>query len=376
MDYMARALSLARQALGTTSPNPAVGAVIVSGGQVVGEGATQPPGSAHAEVVALAQAEERARGATLYVTLEPCCHHGRTPPCTDAVIAAGISKVHIALIDPNPRVSGEGRRLLEEAGIETTLGEHEDEARRLNEGYIKLVTTGTPFITAKFATSLDGRIATASGDSRWISGEESRWCVHQMRRAADAIMVGVNTVIADDPQLTARDDEGRPWERQPLRVVVDSEARTPPAARLLAEPGRTVVATTAHAPQSRRDALEKAGAELVMVPARGGLVDLAQLLAGLGARGLASVLVEGGGTLLGSLFAGGLVDKVVAFVAPLIIGGEGARTAVGGEGALTMAQALHLHDVSVERLGDDIMVIGYVRPRAGESDTRSTVRDG
>ncbi len=356
-DYMERALSLARVALGKTSPNPAVGAVIAREGVIIGEGYTQPPGSAHAEVVALRQAGKQNRGATMYVTLEPCCHFGRTPPCTQAIIEGGIAEVHIATLDPNPQVAGKGKAMLEGAGIKTLLGEHEEEAREINEAYIKFITTGRPFVTVKFAMSLDGKLATGTGDSRWISSEESRQFVHRLRLASDAIMVGVNTIIADDPRLTAR--EGQKEEKYPLRVIVDSKARTLPTAQIFKEPGITIVATTVAAPD-RVKKLKKAGAEVVEFSSREGLVDLEELIRELGRREFINVLVEGGGTLLGSLFEQRLVDKVVAFIAPMIIGGEEAKLAVGGKGAEKIAQALRLSHVKVERFGDDVMISGYI----------------
>ena len=351
---------MARLAIGSTSPNPAVGAVIARDGVIIGEGYTQPPGSAHAEVVALEQAGERSRGATMYVTLEPCCHFGRTPPCARAIIEGGIAEVHIATLDPNPLVSGRGKAVLDDAGIKTRLGEREEEARGLNEAYIKFITTGVPFVTVKFAVSLDGKISTATGDSRWISGEESREYVHRLRRAADAIMVGVNTILADDPMLTARDGLEGGKRKNPIRVIVDSKARTPPTARVLKEPGVTIVAITAIAPSVQEKRLREAGAEVLELPLRAGLVDLEELLAELGRREITSVLVEGGGTLLGSFFDQGLVDKVVAFIAPVIIGGTEARLAVGGGGAQRIAQALRLSRVRVERVGDDVMITGYL----------------
>ena len=361
MDYMEHALSLARLASGNVSPNPAVGAVIVRDGSLIAEGYTQPPGSAHAEVMALRRGGERARGATMYVTLEPCCHFGRTPPCTRAIIESGIAEVHIATIDPNPAVSGRGKMELEAAGVKTYLGEREDEARQLNEAYIKFIATGVPFVTAKFAMSLDGKIATRSGDSRWISGQGSRERVHQLRQAADAILIGVNTVLCDDPQLTARGADGQPRERQPMRVIVDSEARTPARARLFGEPGRTIVATTEVAAGGRVDELHRAGAEVLTLPTRDGLVDLEALMRELGTREITSLIAEGGSTLFGSLLDQGLVDKVIAFIAPMIIGGREAKAAVGGEGAESIAQALRLSRVTMERSGEDAMICGYVR---------------
>lgn len=360
MEYMERALSLARLALGKVSPNPAVGAVIVRNGAVIAEGYTQPPGSAHAEVVALKQAGGGAHGATMYVSLEPCCHFGRTPACTQAIIESGIAEVHIATLDPNPQVSGRGQAELEAAGIRIHLGEEEEKARQLNEAYIKFITKGLPFVTAKFATSLDGKIATRTGDSRWISGPESREYVHQLRQAVDAIIVGVNTVLSDDPQLTARDKQGRPLERQPLRVIVDSEARTPATARLFGEPGTTMVAVTSAVPRAKVREFQEVGAEVLEVISKDGLVNLEELLRELGSRGSISVMVEGGSTLFASLFEQGLVDKVIAFIAPMIIGGKRANVAVGGEGVERIDQALRLNRVTVERFGDDVKISGYV----------------
>ena len=360
MNYMERALALAWEALGSVSPNPAVGAVVVKDGRVVGEGCTQPPGCSHAEIVALRQAGEDAAGAVLYTTLEPCCQYGRTPPCTDAIIAAGISEVHSAVVDPNPLVSGKGHSTLPEAGIRTVAGEGEAEARKVMEAYFKFITTGLPFVVVKFAMSLDGKIATRTGDSRWISGEESRRYAHRLRARSDAVMVGVNTVIADDPRLTARDDSGEPLDRQPLRVVVDSRGRTPAEARLLSEPGRTLVAV-AGAEGPGVDRLSSAGAEVERLAGAGGTVDLAELMTQLGrGRDITSLLVESGGTLLGSLFDQRLVDKVVAFVAPTVIGGRDAPTPVGGTGVQKAADALRLERVEVLQLGGDVAMIGYL----------------
>ena len=362
---MEQALSLAKLALGQVSPNPAVGAVVVKQDVVVGQGYTQPAGSAHAEGMALKQAGEQAREGVMYVTLEPCCHYGRTPPCTQAVVTAGISEVHLAMLDPNPLVSGRGKGNLEQAGIRTYVGEHEDEAKQINEAYVKFITTGMPFVTAKFATSLDGKIATKSGDSRWISSQESREKVHNMRYTTDAIMVGVNTVLADDPLLTCRCCGGRGGtaRKQPLRVVVDGNGRTPPTAHLFSEPGKTLLALGRSVMPEEITAFARAGAELLELPLTEGLVDLEKLLKALGEREITSVLVEGGGILLGSLFDRGLVDKVIAFIAPIIIGGGGAKTAVAGDGIDKVADSLKLERISVEKLGDDLMVSGYVSRR-------------
>ncbi len=359
MAYMQRALALARQALGNVSPNPAVGAVLVKEGQVVGEEFTQPPGGTHAEVVALRQAGERARGATLYTTLEPCCHYGRTPPCTQALLAAGVAEVHIGTLDPNPLVAGKGTAELEAQGVRVLVGEGQEEARQRNAGYFKFITTRLPWVVVKFAASLDGKIATAEGHSKWITGETARRRAHQLRAVCDAVMVGIETVLKDDPLLTARDEETR-RARQPVRVVVDSRGRLPVGARLLREPGSTLV-VVARATKSRRQELERSGAEVLQLPAEDGRVDIRALLQVLGQREITSLLAEGGGTLLGTLFDLGLVDKVVAFIAPRIIGGLNAPTPVEGIGIRELAQAILLSRLSVERVGDDIMVTGYLQ---------------
>ena len=358
MDFMQRALELARRAQGAASPNPAVGAVIVRQGRLVGQGWTQPPGGHHAEIEALAGAGEEARGATLYVTLEPCSHYGRTPPCTQALLRAGIAEVHVAIQDPYPQVNGSGIKELEAAGVRVLLGEREEEAREVMEAYLKWASTGLPFITAKYAMSLDGKIATATGESRWITGPQARRRGHDLRSASDAIMVGIGTALADDPQLTARDEADRALERQPLRVVVDSGARLPAGAAMLRAPGSTLVAT-ADPPDARVRPLVDAGAEVLRLPGDDGRVDLNRLLCLLGQRPITSLLAEGGGVLLASLVRQGLVDRVMAFIAPVIIGGREAPTPVEGDGAPHLADALRLHRVGVERLGDDLLVTGY-----------------
>ena len=371
---MKRAFALAREAIGNTSPNPAVGAVVVKDGVAVGEGYTQPPGQPHAEIVALQQAGEASGGAFLYVTLEPCCVYGRTPPCIQAIIAAGIIEVHVATADPNPLVDGRGIAELQAAGIRVHRRDGKGEARELYEAFAKHITTGQPFVTAKFAMSLDGKIATRTGDSRWVTGEPARGRVQQMRRTCDAIMVGVNTVLRDDPQLTVRGADGEALGHQPLRVILDSKGRTPPQARLLRAPGRTLIAVT-RPPDTRAAALARAGAEVLHLPeTEGGMVDLHTLTQTLGARDVVSLLVEGGGTLLGSLFDLGLVDKVAAFIAPTVIGGHSAPSPVGGKGSAEISQALKLNRVRVERIGEDILVVGYppARPSAPKNTHRST----
>ncbi|MBA7487373.1 Riboflavin biosynthesis protein RibD [subsurface metagenome] len=360
---MEQALSLAKLALGQVSPNPAVGAVVVKNDIVVGQGYTQPPGSWHAEVVALKQAGKKAQGGVMYVTLEPCCRYGRTPPCTQAIIAAGIAEVHLAMLDVNPLVSGRGKDELEGEGIKVYLGEHEEAAKEVNEAYTKFITTGMPFVTAKFAISLDGKIATKSGDSKWISSDEARKYVHNLRYTSDAIMAGVNTVLVDDPHLTARSCGGRGGtaRKQPLRVIVDGKGRTPLTAQLFSEPGKTLLALGKFVTPEEKAAFAQVGAELLELPSEGGLVDLGKLLKALGERGITSVLVEGGGILLGSLFDGKLVDKVIAFIAPIIIGGKEAKTAVSGKGVDKVVDSVKLERVSLEKLGEDLMVSGYVK---------------
>ena len=359
MNYMRRAVTLARRALGSTSPNPAVGAVVVKNGEIVGEGFTQPPGGNHAEVAALKQAGAFADGAMLYVTLEPCNHTGRTPPCTDAIIEAGISEVHVAIRDPNPEVSGGGIERLKSEGIQTHLGAESAAVQRQLEAWLKFVTTGRPFVTAKFAMSLDGKIATHTGDSKWISGDKARWHVHEMRARADAVMVGIGTALSDDPRLTARDERGNPLARQPLRVVVDSRGRLRETARVLSEPGETLIAVGSDVTRSQKGELGE-GVEIRQFPLRDRHIDLERLTEFLAKeRDVASIMVEGGGALLGSLFDLDLVDKVVAFVAPTIIGGASAPSPVGGRGVEIMAEALGLERVRWKRLGRDMLITGY-----------------
>jgi diaminohydroxyphosphoribosylaminopyrimidine deaminase/5-amino-6-(5-phosphoribosylamino)uracil reductase len=362
---MHRALELAREALGATSPNPNVGAVVVQDGEIVGEGAYRGPGTPHAEIVALERAGEAARGATVYVTLEPCNHsvtrdgQPRTS-CSQALIEAGVARVVYSLEDPDERTAGSGAAALAAAGVAVEAGEGAEEARRILEAYLKHRTEGRPFVIAKFAASLDGRIAAASGDSRWVSGPETREWAHQLRTRVDAILVGSSTVVVDDPQLTARPG-GVEAGRQPLRVVVDSRGRTPPMARVLSGPSPTLVATVQGAPEPWQAAIRAAGAEVLVLPPEGGRVDLPALLRELAARDVLSLLVEGGGIVLGSFFDSGLVDKVHAVLAPIIIGAEDAPAAVAGRGAYRMDDALRLRDITVERLGEDLLVTGYPR---------------
>lgn len=383
------ALEEARAALGTTSPNPAVGAVVVRDGDVIARGHTQPPrggthpdGSesdgAHAEVMALRAAGDRARGADVYCTLEPCAHHGRTPPCTDALIEAGVRSVTYALRDPFPEVDGRGHAQLEAAGIEVHDGDGEDESREILAGYLKHQRTGLPLVVVKYAASLDGRIAAASGDSRWVSGPETLRWAHRQRPSLDAMVVGSNTVVVDDPELTARpaDPAGPvdPAVHQPLRIVVDTRGRTPETARILQGASATLVATTEASPIAWRERMQAAGAEVLVLPSRPGRgdsdhVDLAALVEELGRRGMLTVLFEGGGVLLGSLFDLRLVDRVHAVIAPIIVGATDAPTPVAGQGAERMRDAVRLRDITVERLGEDTMISGTPNWASFERDS-------
>ena len=331
---MQRAVALARLSLGAVSPNPAVGAVVVRDGQVVGEGRTEPPGGDHAEVAALREAGDLSQGASLFVTLEPCSRQGRTPPCTDAILASGIGQVTVGCIDPHPEQGGSGIDVLRAGGIEAALtGDKFDSlaASQLIEGYRKNLATGRPFVTLKFAMSLDGKIATRTGSSAWITGQEARARAHILRSESDAVMVGIGTVLADNPRLTARDEQGNALSRQPLRVVVDSHGRIPAESAVATDGGRTLVACT-QISDDKKDRLKEVGIEVTEVSARSGSVDLTALMECLGKAGITSVLVEGGGRLAGALFDDRLIDKIAAFVAPVIIGGSDAPGPVGGSG--------------------------------------------
>lgn len=353
---MRRALALARRGVGKTAPNPAVGCVIVRDRAVVGEGWHRKAGTPHAEVHALRQAGERARGADVYVTLEPCSHHGRTPPCADALVEAGVGRVFIGMVDPNPRVCGSGIGKLRTAGIEVTTGILEDACRRINEPFMKHVTTGLPFVILKSAMTMDGKTATATGDSKWITCEESRRYVHKLRAMVDAIMVGVGTVIADDPQLTARLPRGR----DPLRVVVDSTLRAPLDARVLRldSPAPTLVATVSDDGE-RTAALESLGVEVLRCREREGRVDLRDLLARLGERGVQSVLLEGGREVAGEALREGLIDKFILFYAPKLLGGADGFGLFAGQSADRMDGCRGLGRINVRRFGDDVMIEAY-----------------
>ena len=353
--YMQRALALAERGRGLVSPNPTVGAVVVGpDGTVVGEGWHEGPGLPHAEIVALDQAGERARGATLYTTLEPCDHYGRTPPCTSAIVRAGVGAVVSAMRDPNPVVDGRGFATLASNGVEVVEGVLADEAARQNESFVKHVRTGLPFVTWKAAASLDGKVAARDGSSRWVTGEAARADVHRLRAWSDAIVVGAGTALADDPSLTVRDPGymGRP----PLRVLVDARGRVPATGDLFDGEAPTLVATTELAPRDRREAWRDAGAEVVVHEADAERVPLAAVFAELGKRDVQGVLLEGGPTLAWSAVEDGLVDKVVVYLAPLLVGGDEAPTVLGGRGFAPIAAALRLSVRSFERIGEDLRV--------------------
>jgi diaminohydroxyphosphoribosylaminopyrimidine deaminase/5-amino-6-(5-phosphoribosylamino)uracil reductase len=355
---MERALSLARKGIGKTSPNPAVGCVIVQGGTVVGEGWHRKAGTPHAEIHALRQAGERARNADVYVTLEPCSHFGKTPPCAEALVKAGVARVFAGMIDPNPRVSGKGAAILQSAGIDVRIGLMEKECTRVNEAFIKHAITGRPFVILKSALTLDGKTATATGHSKWITSDKSRRYVHKLRSAVDAIMVGVGTVIADDPQLTCRIHGGR---KDPVRIVVDSRLRIPRDAKILHQESDagTLVATIMQ-DSAILDEFRKPGtAEVIQCREKSGRVDLDDLMKKLGMLGIQSVLLEGGRELAGEMLRLGLIDKFLLFFAPKLVGGEDGLGLFAGKGVESMTEAKKLKDIKISRFGEDFMLEGY-----------------
>ncbi|MGC1194756.1 MAG: bifunctional diaminohydroxyphosphoribosylaminopyrimidine deaminase/5-amino-6-(5-phosphoribosylamino)uracil reductase RibD [Candidatus Dormiibacterota bacterium] len=356
---MRRALELARSGLGRTSPNPRVGAVLTRDGQVVGEGRHERAGAAHAEVSALEQAGELARGATLWVTLEPCCHSGRTGPCTERLLAAGVTEVHVATLDPNPKVHGRGVARLRAAGVAVSVGEYQEEATDLIREFAIWIVKGRPSVTLKFAMSLDGKVATNLGESQWITSKLSRARAHLLRSQHDAVMVGSGTVLADDPRLTARElPEGA---QQPLRVIVDSRLRTPPSARIFGTAGGPVVVATTDRQDARHQAaLTAVGAEVLTLPAVEGRVPLSDLLQRLGERQVTSLLVEGGPTLLGSFWEQRLGDRIAAFVAPILVGGAGAPGPLGGTGAPTLERSWRVSRLRAEPIGTDLLLTAEV----------------
>ena len=360
-DYMKQALKLARKGLGKTSPNPMVGAVIVKDNQIIGRGYHHHYGGNHAEINAFQNARESVNGATLYVTLEPCCYYGKTPPCVEAIIRNNIDKVIIGTLDPNPQVNGRGVEILRQHGIETKVGVLEAECRDLNEAHFKYMSTGLPLVTLKFAQTLDGRIATASGDSRWISGQKFRRLAHQLRATSDAVMVGIDTVLADDPQLTVRLVKGR----NPTRVILDTRLRIPLDAEVIRnrEVAPTIIAATSRADEKKLARLREMGIEVMVIKEdEAGEVDLRHLLSVLGERGISSVLVEGGAGVITSLLRQNLADKVIIAIAPKIMG-KGIE-AVGELNISEVSQVLKLSFRKIYRRGEDLVIEARVNPHS------------
>ncbi len=357
--YMTLALQEAVRGEGYVSPNPMVGAVVVKDDQVVGRGYHQAVGGPHAEVHALDDAAEKAVGATLYVTLEPCNHQGRTPPCTRKILQSGIKRVVVAMADPNPDVKGGGNDFLRGQGVEVLCGVKEREAERINEPFIKFSKTKLPFVVLKMAATLDGRIATRTGDAHWVTGESARARVHQIRHALDAIMVGVGTVRADDPQLTTRLENNGGVD--PIRFVLDTRLSIPPDAKLLSQTSAapTYLVCGSEAPKDRKESLSAAGARILEAPLEQGRIDLKALMPLLGQLGVTSLLVEGGAHVADSALKADVVDKVMFFYAPKILGGSDGMPMLSGRGPELMKSALQVQDVTVERFGEDILVQGY-----------------
>ena len=356
IEYMRRAMELAERGVGFTNPNPMVGAVIVKGGKVIGDGWHERCGEWHAERNAFKNCTVPAEGATMYVTLEPCCHYGKTPPCTEAIIEHGIARVVVGMEDPNPLVAGKGIALLREAGIEVVCGVEEEALREQNRVFLKYISTKLPWVAMKTAMTLDGKIATRTGDSKWITGAEARAYVHELRHRFMAIVVGIGTAVADDPLLNCR-IEGR-GVRQPIRVVVDSNARLSLDSQLVKTAGeyRTIVAHTRFAPEESVKALREAGVEMLLCKEKEGLVDVRNLLELLGQSGIDSILLEGGGSLNYTFLAEGLADELYAFIAPKIVGGMNAKTPVEGAGMEKMADAINLELENVLNIGHDVLL--------------------
>ncbi len=352
---MRRALRVARKGWGKVSPNPMVGAVLVKRGKVIADGYHRMTGEKHAEVEVLEEAGQRAKNSTLYVNLEPCSHYGKTPPCTGRVIKAGIKRVVIAMKDPNPLVSGKGITKLKKAGIETEVGLLRKEAEKLNEVYLKFITTGMPFVIVKTAMTLDGKIAAESGDSKWITGEKARKFVHHLRSGVDGILVGINTVLKDDPELRVRYGK---HNSNPLKVIVDSRCRIPLNARVLDNPSNVII--SAFRLCRRCEKLERLGARVLIIKGRDERVDLLKLVRKLGGMNITCLLIEGGGEIIASAISSGIVDKVLFFIAPKVIGGRCAPTPVEGKGIGKISEAIKVRRMKVRRFGEDVMIEGYL----------------
>ena len=363
LHFMTQALRLAAKGRATASPNPMVGALVVKQGRIVGQGFHVRPGLPHAEILALRQAGNRAKAATLYVTLEPCCHlKKRTPPCAPEILRSGVRRVVIAMTDPNPLVKGKGAAVLRRTGLSVTIGVAREEAEKLNRAYSHWIKTKRPYVILKAGMTLDGKIATASGESKWITGTSSREDVHRLRREVDAVLVGVGTVLADNPSLTARvgRDRRNMAPRQPLRIVVDSALRVPLTARILSrqQNAKTIVATTHSAPAFRKRMLLKRDIEVLSLPASRSRVSLPALMDELGKRGVTSLLVEGGGQINAALLKAGLVQHVRLYVAPVLLGGADAKGVIGGKSPARLASALRLRNVKTRSIGEDLVLEG------------------
>jgi diaminohydroxyphosphoribosylaminopyrimidine deaminase/5-amino-6-(5-phosphoribosylamino)uracil reductase len=358
--YMQRAFELAKKGIGRVNPNPLVGAVIVRGDKIIGEGYHEFFGGPHAEVNAFRSATESAEGATMYVTLEPCSHYGKTPPCAEAIVKNKIAKVVIGMLDPNALVAGKGVKLLEDNGIEVEYGYLCEELSQMNRVFLKFIQSKLPYVVMKTAMTLDGKIASKTGDSRWVSNEKSRAYVHQLRNELAGIMVGVDTVIADDPILTTRleNEEGR----NPVRIVVDSSARIPLESKILntADQAKTIVAVTEKADSIKIAEIQELGNAVLIVKSSNGKVDLTDLMVRLGENGIDGILLEGGATLNFSALEAGIVDEVMSFIAPKIIGGVNSKSPVGGEGIEFMKNAIELENIKIDQLGNDLMLTGKI----------------
>jgi diaminohydroxyphosphoribosylaminopyrimidine deaminase / 5-amino-6-(5-phosphoribosylamino)uracil reductase len=360
--YMEQALALAASQLGRTSPDPLVGAVIVKNGKVISTGYHAEQSTLHAEAMAIAKAGIKAKGATLYLNLEPCCHYGYNPPCTNAIIKAGIKRVVAAIKDPNPLVAGKGFKQLIEAGIKVDIGLLKDEAKKLNDPFIKHIRTGVPFVMLKSAMSLDGKIATVTGESMYITGKESRQYVHVLRTYVDAILTTINTIKIDDPQLTVRDvGNAKIKKRDPIRVVLDPLAEIPLNSKILNnDPEKTIIVVSEGASDKKVEKIQKKGAIVIDIPSKDGNIDLKKLLKELGRENIMAVMIEAGGGFASAALSSGIVDKVAYFIAPKIVGGKDALTPVEGHGIEKLNGIIHLKNVTYTRLGEDVLVEGYV----------------
>jgi diaminohydroxyphosphoribosylaminopyrimidine deaminase/5-amino-6-(5-phosphoribosylamino)uracil reductase len=356
--FMKLAMGLALKAKGRTSPNPSVGALVVKDGRIIGRGYHKKAGLSHAEVIALDEAGRRAKGSSLYVTLEPCAHFGRTPPCVDRIIKAQVKEVIVGMIDPNPINNGKGIKILKQHSIKVHAGFLEEELSRINEAFIKYITKRIPFVTVKVAESLDGKIATKTGDSKWITSDRSRGYAHRLRSDYDAIMVGVNTILRDNPKLDA-------WfsDRQPIKVILDSQLSTHSQAQVFSRNAEVIIVTLPISPgqetENRRILSEKA--KILEVKGKAGQINLKDMMNKLAQAGITNILVEGGGMLIGSLFDEGLVDRVLFFISPKVIGGKDAISSVMGEGIARIDKAIKIRDIKVRRFTEDILIEGYVK---------------